>query len=182
MWDARNFVVLAWIINNDVMFYATSEINVRFYILFRQSIRWFCRHLYSLVGLCALFLWFVPCLWKVLLLIHDDQTFFSFWNLCSCSLYKRIFMGHHYPHPTVRAHGVANCTGECLAWCLTIHTQNSGFLTPQNIVWKIFFFFFWGGNGIDWVLTIHTQNNGFLTPHLIGFWYSLSFPNLNVII
>ncbi|KAG6761342.1 hypothetical protein POTOM_034557 [Populus tomentosa] len=33
MWDARNFVVLAWIINNDVMFYATSEINVRFYIL-----------------------------------------------------------------------------------------------------------------------------------------------------
>jgi hypothetical protein len=131
MWDARNFVVLAWIINNDVMFYATSEINVRFYILFGQSIRWFCRHLYSLVGLCALFLWFIPCLWKVLLLIHDYQTFFSFWNLCSCSLYKRIFMGHHYPHPTVRAHGVANCAGECLAWWVFFF--NNGFLTPHLI-------------------------------------------------
>lgn len=37
MWDARNFVVLAWIINNDVMFYATSEINVRFPMLLGQS-------------------------------------------------------------------------------------------------------------------------------------------------
>jgi len=127
MWDARNFVVLAWIINNNVVFYATSEINVRFYILFGQSIRWFCRHLYSLVGLCALFLWFVPCLWKVLLLIRDYQTFFSFWNLCSCSLYKRIFMGHHYPPP---------------------HCKSSWSSQPRRgMLGRGGFFFFWGGGG-----------------------------------
>jgi len=74
-------------------------------------------------------------------------------------------MGHHYPHPTVRAHGVANCAGNAWPW------RGGGF-----------FFFFFGGGGGNWVLTIDTQNNGFLTPHLIGFWYSFSIPNLNVII
>lgn len=101
LWDARKLGFLAWIFNNDFMFYATYEIKVIFSLLLGQSIRWFCRHLYSTVGMCALFLWFLSCPCKVLLLILDDQTFFSSWNLCPCSLYKRFFYGP----------SLANCAG-----------------------------------------------------------------------
>lgn len=81
------------------MFYATSEINVRFPILLGQSNFIVLQATMSADKFICLFLWFTPCFHQVLqlMLYYHYRASFSFWNSCPCLLNERIFIGHPLP-------------------------------------------------------------------------------------